>query len=56
MQSLDPTVSGSVGPAKQAKLGFMVGGNRAALQKAEPIPLAMGETRLATAIWITPAW
>jgi 3-hydroxyisobutyrate dehydrogenase len=43
VQFLDATVSGSVGPAKEAKLGFMVGGDRTALQKVEPILLAMGE-------------
>jgi len=40
---LDATVSGSVGPAKEAKPGFMVGGDRAALDAVEPVFLAMGE-------------
>jgi len=40
---LDATVSGSVGPAKEAKLGFMVGGDPAALETVRPVFLAMGE-------------
>jgi len=40
---LDATVSGSTGPAKEGKLRFMVGGERAALDKAEPVLMAMGE-------------
>jgi len=40
---LDAPVSGSVGPAQQGKLTFMVGGDRKALDVAEPVLLAMGE-------------
>ncbi len=40
---LDATVSGSVGPAREAKLGFMVGGEAEALRTAEPVLRAMGE-------------
>jgi len=40
---LDATVSGSVGPAKEAKLGIMVGGDRAVLDAVQPVLLAMGE-------------
>jgi 3-hydroxyisobutyrate dehydrogenase-like beta-hydroxyacid dehydrogenase len=40
---LDATVSGSVGPAKEGKLAFMVGGDRSALDTAQPVLLAMGE-------------
>jgi 2-hydroxymethylglutarate dehydrogenase len=40
---LDATVSGSVGPAKEGKLAFMVGGERHALDKAQPVLLAMGD-------------
>ena len=40
---LDATVSGSVGPAKEGKLAFMVGGERQALDKAQPVLLAMGD-------------
>jgi 3-hydroxyisobutyrate dehydrogenase-like beta-hydroxyacid dehydrogenase len=40
---LDATVSGSVGPAKEGKLAFMVGGERADLDKAQPVLLAMGD-------------
>ena len=40
---LDATVSGSVGPAKEGRLGFMVGGDRAVLDKVEPVLYAMGE-------------
>jgi 3-hydroxyisobutyrate dehydrogenase-like beta-hydroxyacid dehydrogenase len=40
---LDATVSGSVGPAKDGKLAFMVGGERAVLDRAQPVLLAMGD-------------
>lgn len=40
---LDATVSGSVGPAKDAKLAFMVGGDRAVLDAVRPVLSAMGE-------------
>lgn len=40
---LDATVSGSVGPAKEGKLAFMVGGDRAVLDAAQPVLLAMGD-------------
>ena len=40
---LDATVSGSVGPAKEGKLTFMVGGDRLALEAVQPVLLAMGE-------------
>jgi 3-hydroxyisobutyrate dehydrogenase-like beta-hydroxyacid dehydrogenase len=40
---LDATVSGSVGPAKEGKLAFMVGGDRAALDAVQPVLLAMGD-------------
>lgn len=40
---LDAPVSGSVGPAQQGKLTFMVGGEREALDAVEPVLLAMGE-------------
>ncbi len=40
---LDATVSGSVGPAKEGSLGFMVGGEAADLERARPVLLAMGE-------------
>lgn len=40
---LDATVSGSVGPAKEGKLGIMVGGDRAVLDAVQPVLLAMGE-------------
>jgi 3-hydroxyisobutyrate dehydrogenase-like beta-hydroxyacid dehydrogenase len=40
---LDATVSGSVGPAREKRLRFMVGGDHAALEKVQPILLAMGE-------------
>lgn len=40
---LDATVSGSVGPAKEGKLRFMVGGDREVLEKVEPVLMAMGE-------------
>lgn len=41
---LDATISGSVGPAQEAKLGFMVGGDAAVLDKVRPVLMAMGET------------
>jgi 3-hydroxyisobutyrate dehydrogenase len=40
---LDATVSGSVGPAEEGRLRFMVGGERAVLDQIEPVLLAMGE-------------
>ena len=40
---LDATVSGSVGPAKEGKLRFMVGGEREVLDAVEPVLMAMGE-------------
>ena len=40
---LDATVSGSVGPAKEGKLSFMVGGERAVLDAVEPVLRAMGD-------------
>jgi 3-hydroxyisobutyrate dehydrogenase-like beta-hydroxyacid dehydrogenase len=40
---LDATVSGSTGPAREGKLTFMVGGDRAALERVMPVLLAMGE-------------
>ncbi len=40
---LDATVSGSVGPAREGKLSFMVGGDRSVLNAAEPVLRAMGE-------------
>ena len=40
---LDATVSGSVGPAKEGKLSFMVGGDRLALDAVEPVLRAMSE-------------
>jgi 3-hydroxyisobutyrate dehydrogenase-like beta-hydroxyacid dehydrogenase len=40
---LDATVSGSVGPAKDGKLAFMVGGERAVLDTVQPVLLAMGD-------------
>ena len=40
---LDATVSGSVGPAKEGKLAFMVGGDRAALDAVQPVLLSMGD-------------
>jgi 3-hydroxyisobutyrate dehydrogenase-like beta-hydroxyacid dehydrogenase len=40
---LDATVSGSVGPAKDAKLAFMVGGDREALEAVRPVLNAMSE-------------
>jgi 3-hydroxyisobutyrate dehydrogenase-like beta-hydroxyacid dehydrogenase len=41
---LDATVSGSVGPARDAKLGFMVGGEVTVLEKVRPVFTAIGET------------
>lgn len=40
---LDATMSGSVGPAREAKLGFMVGGDPAILEKVRPVLDALGE-------------
>jgi 3-hydroxyisobutyrate dehydrogenase len=40
---LDATVSGSVGPAKEGKLRFMVGGEREVLDKVAPVLMSMGE-------------
>jgi 3-hydroxyisobutyrate dehydrogenase-like beta-hydroxyacid dehydrogenase len=40
---LDATVSGSVGPAKDAKLAFMVGGDRDTLEAVRPVLNAMSE-------------
>ena len=40
---LDAPVSGSIGPAKEGKLRFMVGGEREVLDKVEPVLMAMGE-------------
>jgi 3-hydroxyisobutyrate dehydrogenase-like beta-hydroxyacid dehydrogenase len=40
---LDATVSGSVGPAREGRLRFMVGGEREVLDKVEPVLMAMGE-------------
>ncbi len=40
---LDATVSGSVGPAEEGSLGFMVGGEPEHLERARPVLLAMGE-------------
>lgn len=40
---LDATVSGSVGPARERKLQFMVGGEAAALERARPVLEAMSE-------------
>jgi len=40
---LDATVSGTVGPARERKLQFMVGGEREALEAVRPVLLAMGE-------------
>jgi 2-hydroxy-3-oxopropionate reductase len=39
---LDATVSGSIEPAREAALGFMVGGEAAALARVKPVLLAMG--------------
>jgi 3-hydroxyisobutyrate dehydrogenase-like beta-hydroxyacid dehydrogenase len=40
---LDSTISGSVGPAKERSLTFMVGGDPAALETVRPVLRAMGE-------------
>lgn len=40
---LDAPVSGSVGPAQEGRLRFMVGGERADVEEVEPLLLAMGE-------------
>ena len=40
---LDAPVSGSVGPAMEGKLSFMVGGERSVLEAAEPVLRAMGD-------------
>ncbi len=40
---LDATVSGTVGPARERKLQFMVGGDRETLGTVRPLLLAMGE-------------
>ncbi len=40
---LDATVSGSVGPAQEGKLLFMVGGDPAHMQAVKPVLLAMGD-------------
>jgi 3-hydroxyisobutyrate dehydrogenase len=40
---LDATVSGSVGPAREGKLGIMVGGDRTVLETVEPVLRAMGD-------------
>lgn len=40
---LDATVSGSVGPAKDAKLAFMVGGDLETLEEVRPVLSAMAE-------------
>jgi 3-hydroxyisobutyrate dehydrogenase-like beta-hydroxyacid dehydrogenase len=40
---LDATVSGSVGPAKQGSLQFMVGGEAETLEAVEPLLLSMAE-------------
>jgi 3-hydroxyisobutyrate dehydrogenase len=40
---LDATVSGSVGPAAEARLGFMVGGDAAVLDRVRPVLCALGE-------------
>ena len=40
---LDATVSGSVGPAREGKLSFMVGGERAALDAVAPVLETMSE-------------
>jgi 3-hydroxyisobutyrate dehydrogenase-like beta-hydroxyacid dehydrogenase len=39
---LDATIFGSVGPAKEATLGFMVGGERGVLEAARPVLNALG--------------
>jgi len=40
---LDATVAGSVGPAKEGKLAFMVGGELTVLDAVQPVLLAMGD-------------
>jgi len=40
---LDATVSGSIGPAREAKLQFMVGGDRVDLDRVRPVLEAMSE-------------
>ncbi len=40
---LDSTISGSVGPAKEGSLTFMVGGDPGALEAVRPVLRAMGE-------------
>jgi 3-hydroxyisobutyrate dehydrogenase-like beta-hydroxyacid dehydrogenase len=40
---LDATVSGSVGPAREQRLQFMVGGEAAALERSRPVLAAMSE-------------
>lgn len=40
---LDATVSGTVGPAREGKLQFMIGGDRETLEAVRPVLLAMGE-------------
>jgi 3-hydroxyisobutyrate dehydrogenase-like beta-hydroxyacid dehydrogenase len=40
---LDSTISGSVGPAREGSLTFMVGGDPAALETVRPVLRAMGE-------------
>jgi 3-hydroxyisobutyrate dehydrogenase-like beta-hydroxyacid dehydrogenase len=40
---LDSTISGSVGPAREGSLTFMVGGDAAALEAVRPVLRAMGE-------------
>jgi 3-hydroxyisobutyrate dehydrogenase-like beta-hydroxyacid dehydrogenase len=40
---LDATISGSVGPAREARLQFMVGGEAAALDRVRPVLEAMSE-------------
>jgi 3-hydroxyisobutyrate dehydrogenase-like beta-hydroxyacid dehydrogenase len=40
---LDSTISGSVGPAREGSLTFMVGGDSAALETVRPVLRAMGE-------------
>jgi 3-hydroxyisobutyrate dehydrogenase len=40
---LDATISGSVGPAKEAKLAFMVGGDPLVLEAVRPVLNALGD-------------
>jgi 3-hydroxyisobutyrate dehydrogenase-like beta-hydroxyacid dehydrogenase len=40
---LDATISGSVGPAREARLAFMVGGNVEVLDAVRPVLSAMGD-------------